>query len=335
MRGLRRERATLVDVARASNVSRQTVSNALNNPQRVAPETLERVQAQIDRLGFHPNQAARSLRQQQANAIGFQVERTHARGFGNLLDPFLAALTEAAQGVDAHVITFVADEGADLATYERLLSTQVVDGFVLAHTRHADPRASWLRERGVPFVSFGRVWDDPTVTSWVDVDGRGGTRAAVEHVLAGGYRRVAWLGWPAGSLVGDDRRAGWNDATAGLGHDHANLSGVTPQNALEAAKAAEVILDRLSPGDAIVCVSDVVALGVTLALGRRHLLPGTDIGVVGFDDGDLAEAFDISTMRQPLGDLSRRLIHLLKRPTDSRHGDLVTPTLIHRASTTR
>ncbi len=331
----RSDRATLVDVAAASRVSRQTVSNALNYPDRVAPQTLERVQQEIARLNFQPNRAARSLRRQRANAIGFQVMAGQERVFNDLHDPFLAALTEYAQTDDAHVITFVADDDEILATYERLLSTQVVDGFVLSHTRHADPRADWLRTRGVPFVSFGRIWDDPTVTSWVDVDGCAGTTAAVGHLCLAGYRRIAWLGWPDGSPVGDDRRSGWRQATADLSQDAESLSATTEQDALAAAQVAGMLLDRLSPGDAIACVSDVVALGVTLALGRRGLRPGDDIGVIGFDDGDLAEVFGISSVRQPLVDIAGRLIRMLERPLAPAEGVVIPPTVISRNSTTR
>lgn len=330
----RRDRATLVDVARASQVSRQTVSNALNNPERVASDTLERVQLEIARLGFRPNRAARSLRRRRANAIGFQVERDTARVFNDIHDPFLSALTGCAQADDAHVITFVADDDV-LATYDHLLATQVVDGFVLAHTHRHDPRADWLRERDVPFVSFGRIWDNPTVTSWVDVDGHAGTIEAVEHLREAGYRQVAWLGWPEGSPVGDDRRAGWIEATAGLDQDAGALSVAVAQNALAAADAAGPLLGRLSPGDAIACASDVLALGVTMALGQRGLRAGADIGVIGFDDGDLAEVFDLSTVRQPLHDIAALLIRMLEASAEPSHGVIVTPSVVPRASTRR
>ena len=335
MRAQRPERATLVDVAKASQVSRQTVSNAMNNPDRVAPETLERVRAEIARLGFRPNRAARSLRRQRANAIGFQVEQAARRAVGNILDPFLSALTASAQADDAHLITFVTADERVLRTYDRLLATQVVDGFVLAHTRHADPRAAWLGERQVPFVSFGRIWDDPTVTSWVDVDGRAGTVAGVEHLRARGYRRIAWLGWPDGSPVGDERRGGWLDATADLDQDAGLLTATTRQDALQASVAADPLLDALEPGDAIVCVSDIVALGVTLALGRRGLRPGTDIGVMGFDDGGIAEVFDLSTVRQPLEEIADALVRMLEQPSEPAAGLIIVPAVVPRASTTR
>ena len=336
MRTQRAGRATLVDVAAASRVSRQTVSNALNNPERVAPDTLERVLGEIERLGFRPNRAARSLRRQRANAIGLQVESVPARGFGNLLDPFLSALAGSCQAADAHLITFVAgDDGDVLPTYEHLLDTQVVDGFVLTHTRHDDPRAGWLRDRGVPFVSFGQIWDEPTITSWVDVDGYAGTVAAVTHVREQGYGRVAFLGWPVGSPVGDDRRAGWLAATEDLRQDADRLSGATPQDALAATEAAERLLDRLDPGDAVVCVSDLVALGVSLAASRRGLRPGTDIGVIGFDDIDLASVFGLSTVRQPLDDIATELVRMIERPLEPAEGVVISPQVVSRGSTAR
>jgi LacI family transcriptional regulator len=330
-----RSRATLVDVAKAAQVSRQTVSNAVNNPERVAPETLERVLSEIERLGFHPNRAARALRRQRANAIGFQIEPTSSRGFRNLLDPFLAALTECAQRDDAHIITFVPDQDDVLGTYARLLSTQVVDGFVLSHTELGDPRADWLREQGVPFVSVGRIWGDPSVTEWVDVDGGAGTASAVEHLRQMGYRRIAWLGWPDGSPVGNDRRDGWARSCRDLGQDEEWLSATTTNDARAAAVAAAPLLDRLEPGDAVVCVSDVVALAVTVALGRRGLRPGEDIGVVGFDDGDIAEGFGLSTVRQPLETIAALLIERLEQPTPDADGVLIAPTFVRRESTVR
>lgn len=326
-------RATLVDVARASQVSRQTVSNVVNNPHRVAPETLLRVQAHIDRLDFHPNRAARSLRRRRANAVGFQVETPAQRGFSNILDPFLIALTECAQRGDAHVITFVSEDSDLVGTYRRLLSTQVVDGFVLSHTRPRDPRAAWLSDQQVPYVSFGRIWGVPQITSWVDVDGRAGTGAAVRHLHNLGYRRCAWFGWAPGSPVGDDRRLGWERACAELDIDCTGLAATTGHDLHEALTAADALLERLSPGDAVVCVSDVAAVAVSTALTVRGLRPGADVGVVGFDDGELARGFGLTTISQPLALIAELLVRMLHDREPPRHGVLITPRLVERSST--
>ena len=65
---------------------------------------------------------------------------------------------------------------------------RLVDAFLLADTHHGDPRPPWLEAHGIPYATFGRVWDDPTFTRWVDVDGGAGTRAAVRALRRAGVR---------------------------------------------------------------------------------------------------------------------------------------------------
>lgn len=327
-------RATLRDVAQAAGVSVQTVSNVLNNPERVAPATLGRVREDIARLGFRPNLAARSLRKQRADALGIQIPHVPGRPFGTIHDTFISALTAAAQEDGAHVIPFVADSGDVLEHYEHLLATRVVDGFVLMDTRLDDPRPGWLTERDVPFVSFGRIWSDPTCTSWVDVDGATGTSSAVDHAVEAGYRQLAFLGWPEGSAVGDDRRSGWESRCRELGLK-VGVRGITANDVMSAQRAASPVIDSLEPGDAIVCVSDAVALGTVLALTAQGLRPGQDIGVIGFDDCDFASVFGISTVRQPVGRIAAHVISRLRSEDSPSAGTLITPSIVPRRSTVR
>ena len=218
--GRSRGRATIVDVARAAEVSRQTVSNVVNNPQRVAPATLERVHREIERLGFRPSLAARSLKQERANALGIELNSLGVRRLGSILDSFFVELTVASRQRDAHLVPFAAAEhDRPIPAYQDLVASNLVDAFILTDTRHDDPRPGWLREHGIPFAAFGRIWDDPGFTWWVDVDGFAGVATAVQHLLGAGYDRVGFLGWPAGSPVGDERRAGWLGAAAEAGGD--------------------------------------------------------------------------------------------------------------------
>jgi hypothetical protein len=106
-------RATIMDVARAAEVSRQTVSNVLNNPHRVAPQTLARVHREIDRLGFRPSLAARSLKQERANALGIELNSLGVRRLGSILDSFFVELTVASRHRDAHLVPFAADDHDD------------------------------------------------------------------------------------------------------------------------------------------------------------------------------------------------------------------------------
>ena len=197
-------------MARAASVSRQTVSNVVNAPERVAPDTLARVQAQIEILGFRPNRAAQSLKQERAGAWGLELNSAGFGRLGSIIDTFLIELTGGASVRGSHVVPFTApDPTAPIPSYERLVASRVADGFVLTDTRRNDPRPGWLDAHHVPYAAFGRVWDDPSITSWVDVDGASGIEAAVHHLAAQGYEKIGYLGWPEGSPVGDDRRSGW------------------------------------------------------------------------------------------------------------------------------
>ena len=106
----------------------------------------------------------------------------------------------------------------EISTYEDLLAAYDLDAFVLTAPHHGDPRTAWLTERGVPFVTFGRPWDAPHDRSWVDVDGAAGTGQVTRRLLEAGHRRIAFIGWPPGSGVGDDRRAGWSRELVACGH---------------------------------------------------------------------------------------------------------------------
>ncbi len=331
-------RATIVDVARAAGVSRQTVSNVLNRPERVSPDTLERVQREIDRLRFTPHVSAQQLRRRRASAYGFEVNPSGHGRLGHVLDEFLVELTVAAPDHASHLVTFAPDPDDVVAGYRQTLASGLVDGFVLADTRHDDPRPQWLIEHGVPFVSFGRVWDRPDLDRWVDVDGRAGVRIAVEHLLGQGYEQVGFLGWPAGSPVGDDRRAGWADALTAAGLPVTAPAEESVQDLEQATEAAERMLARLGSDAAVVCASDLLALGALRAARERGLEPGRDVGVVGFDDTDVAEAMQLSSVHQPVADAARTAWRLLldgQREATATASVLLEPSLTVRASSRR
>lgn len=348
-------RPTLETVAARAEVSRQTVSNVLNAPHLVRPETAERVQAVIDELGYRPHAAARQLRTRRSRVIGLRLDPTRDGINGAVLDRFTHALTEQAQVRGYRVMLFTAtDDDAEIGQYAELLDTVEIDAFVLTSTHHGDPRTRWLTDRGVPFVTFGRPWDPEMDAgpghggaphhAWVDVDGAAGTRAAAEHLHGLGHTRVAFLGWPAGSETGDDRRLGWRRAMRAAGsvadHELDALDVGVPDGVGSGAAAAQRLLDLVAP-TAFVCASDSLALGVLGA--ARESLPrrSAPLAVVGFDDTPVARAVGLTSVAQPLTEAAGRALGLL---LDQLAGDPVTapgdrhvllcPSLVVRASST-
>ena len=242
-------RVNVNTVAEAAQVSRQTVTNVLRHPERVAPETLSRVQAEIVRLGYRalgrrPVAAgpARRGHRVELNALGADYHNA-------VMAPFVAELTLAAPSHTFHMVTFGSPTHTPtLESYQQLWRGRVVDAFVLADTHYGDPRPAWLRDQGIPFSSFGRVWDDPDFTRWVDVDGHHGTGLAVAHCVQAGYATIGYLGSPAGvSVVADARRAGWLDGCGAAGREPGpDLSGPDELDAVR--RVADEVVAAVGPG---------------------------------------------------------------------------------------
>ncbi|MCU1473090.1 LacI family DNA-binding transcriptional regulator [Amnibacterium sp.] len=308
-----RRQPTVTDVASAAGVSRQTVSNVLNTPQIVRAETRERVERAIASLHYRPHASARRLRTRQSETIAVRLDPVTDGISGSLLDRFLHALAERAGRAGFRVLLYTAaDEPAEIAQFGRLLDGADVDAFVLTSTHHGDTRIDWLIEHDVPFVTFGRPWGVADMTDpehlWVDVDGRHGLTLATGHVLDRGARRVAFLGWPAGSGTGDDRRAGWRstmEARTDLSRAELDVLDLAVEEDPTDGSIAARLVATIDPApDAIVCASDSLALGARLALGDR-------VPIVGYDDTPVARALGLSSVAQQLDEVAEGVLDLL------------------------
>lgn len=332
---------TLATVADEAGVSRQTVSNALNNPELLRPETLVRVQAVIERLGYSPNRAARQLRTRSSHLVGLRFEPAEEGTSNALMDRFLHSVVQAASATGHHVLLFSGDPDDPLDGYDDLLRSTAVDAFVVTDTYADTPQAGFLQERDAPFVAFGRPWDDPHADhAWVDVDGAAGARLATEHLLEQGHTRVAWMGWERSSRISQDRRSGWQEALGAAGHATEGLTIRTTDNVDAARMAAHRALEDPSV-TGFVCASDTLGIGVLHALAERGLRPGVDVGVVGFDDSAAAQVIwpGLTSVRQPLEQVARELVGLLVRvlahkPVEER-GRMLEPSLVVRRSSRR
>lgn len=329
---------TLADVAEVAGVSRQTVSNALNNPDLLRPDTLARVLQAIAELGYTPNRAARNLRTRASHLIGMRFTPTQEGTANATMDRFLHALVEATNEAGYHLLLFAGDDEDPVLGYGDLLSSTAVDAFVVTDTYLGNPQAIWLEERRAPFVAFGRPWDHPQARHpWVDVDGAAGARLATEHLLDRGHTRIGWVGWRKDSAIGEDRRSGWAGALHDRGLSTSGLASRVEDTIGSGHDAAAVLLDEARPS-ALVCASDTLAMGVLHLLAERGLRPGEDLAVVGFDDSQVAQTVPggLTSVRQPLEDTAveivRALSDLLATPPVRRPGTLLTPTLAVRGS---
>jgi LacI family transcriptional regulator len=279
-------RATIRDVAEHSGVSITTVSHVLNDVsgKRVSAKTRQRVLQVVDELRYTPNQIARSLRTQRTRMIGFLSDRVSTTPFAGRM---ILGAQEAAAEAGSLLVLF--NSGGDPELEEReakaLLERQV-DGIVYAAYYHriVTPPKSL---RNGPAVLLDARSADGSISSVVP-DEVGGSRIAVEELLAYGHRRIGFVNnrddIPARSL----RLAGFRQALEVYGVPF-DGSLVIEQEADAAGgfSGAVELLSRSPRPTGLFCFNDRIAMGVYQAATTLGLsIPG-DVSIVGFDDQEL------------------------------------------------
>jgi len=330
---------TIKDVAREAGVSIATVSYVINNKDiPIRDDTRRLVWEAVERIGYTPNVTARNLKASQSRLIGYAWHDVPPDEVNAVLDRFTYFTAQAAEEAGYHILTFTHTQDNVLDVYSELIRTRRVDAFVLAGTMIDDPRIEFLMAQGFPFATFGRsnpAWDFP----WVDTDGLRGSYDAVGHLVRLGHRRIAMIAWPEASLAGEFRVRGYLQAlrAAGIPFRESYLwrgshSEQTGRDAL--AYWSQMPFDERPTG--VIAVSDLAAIGVLNEAEARGL---GDVSVVGFDDVPLSQYLrpSLTTLRQPIPEISRALIHMLQAILNGETPDpyqvALPPQLIIRAST--
>jgi DNA-binding LacI/PurR family transcriptional regulator len=326
---------TATDVAKIAGVSRQTVANVLHAPHRVRDETRRHVERVIAELGYRPNRAAQALKLNASRTVGYRIEPVARGALASIHDRFLHALAEAGSQADLHFLVYTAESAAgEIAAAQRLRGSGSADAFVLYDIAADDPRPAAFLDLEIPFVTFGHTGGDTDGRHpWVDVDNEAGVGMVVDHLVQQGHRRIAFLGWPSGSTIGDRRAGGWQAAVErhGLATARGTFDARCEDTAAAAAERAYGLLGLAEPPTAFVAATDTLAVGVLRGCQRRGVEPGRDVAVVGFDDTPTAAALELSSVRQPIESVGRQLIAaLFDGPGDG--GRLLPPHLVIRAS---
>ena len=326
---------SLRDVAKAAKVSVGTVSNVLNRPEVVAPETLARVQGTIKDLGFVPNGFARHLRSGNSRTLGLIVP--------DVANPFF---TEVARGVedaaskrDYAVFLCNSDESATKEDrYINILIEQQVRGVLITPTDVKSDRLDAMRERGIAVTLVDREIKGRKQCS-VSVDDIHGGQFGIEYLTGLGHTDIAWVCGPDSIPQVADRGAGVAKAAKFAGATVETIR-VSLMNTTQGEEAAKKILALKTIPTAIFCANDLLALGVMRTLRENKLRIPEQVSVLGYDDIEFAAsaAVPLSSISQPAYQMGVTAADLLlneceEAETHEHQQIRFQPQLVERAST--
>ncbi|MEO7752803.1 MAG: LacI family DNA-binding transcriptional regulator [Terracoccus sp.] len=320
------------DVARLAGVSHQTVSRVVNGAASIRPETRARVQQAIDRLGYRPNTAARSLVKGRSATIGIIATDTTEFGPTSIHRTVEEAARDAGFFVSSVSLSAVT-RGAFDAAVEHLVRLAVEGIVVIAgHDDALDVVRS--REESLPFVLVEGDLSKSRRT--VGVDQVLGARLATRHLIELGHTEIAHVTGPLDWAEARARRDGWRAEMSAAG-----LCPPEPIAGDWSAASGFAAGQRIAadPGTtAVFSGNDQMAVGVLRALHESGLSVPGDVSVVGFDDipesGYLIPP--LTTVRQDFPAVGRHAIEQLAAAIGGDEGSvipLIDPELVVRAST--
>lgn len=327
---------TIRDVAKAAGVSTATVSRALRGLPHVDDITRQKVTEAAERLDYVVSPSASRLATGRAGAIAVITPYIARWYFSKVLSGVESVL----QRSDLDLLLFsVGDPSDHLRTpaYRRL--RRRVDGILIISLPSQDPNVQGVIDLGLPTSMIGtRLPGYASVT----IDDVLGARTATQHLVNLGHERIAVISgrpMPSPYTSEHDRLAGYTMTleSSGLAVDTELITyGYFTIAGGEQAMTALLALPE--PPTAVFAHSDEMAFGAMRAMRRQGLEPGRDISIIGFDDHELADITDLTTMSQPVEHLGAVAADALLRQLDHPSGlaaeSLVVPTtLIVRGST--
>ncbi|HVA88580.1 MAG TPA: LacI family DNA-binding transcriptional regulator [Chloroflexota bacterium] len=329
-------RVTLIEVAHHAGVSRATASLVLRESPLVAGPTRQRVLSSMRDLGYVYHRGAASLRTRRSHSVGLVIT--------DISNPFYSELTAGIEATldAANYVVMLANTAESLEKQDRLLATlheNNADG-VLFCPSVGTPRATIdaLSRWRLPVVLLVRYLAGLEL-DYVGADNALGAEMAVEHLIAHGHHRIAFIGGPATSSARYDRVQGFQAALQRrrLPMDQ-GLMPTSPPTRVGGYEAILALLARDEPPTAALCYNDMVAFGVSLGLQRNGYTPGRDFAVIGFDD--VAEAAlwhpaltTVATTPRQIGVAAAELLlSRMNHPQELTRQIILSPTLVIRSS---
>ncbi len=307
---------TIYDVAKLAGVSITTVSRMLNDPNKVNSETRKKVLASIDALDFVPKAEARARAMQKNGRIGVVTPFFTAPSFIQRLRGIAGALSPK----NFELVIYTVDSTNHLQKYLSTLPlTGNLDGLIILSLPVGDAEARRLIDHELPTVLI--EYPHPKLNC-VEIDDVEGGYMAAAYLLKKGHRRIAFLGdtdLPEYSLHPVSLRlSGFRQA---LKESRINLPEtfvrLAPYSQEQTRQVARELLSLSEPPTAIFAATDFQALGVLKAAHQLNVGVPEQLAVIGFDDLDMAEYADLTTISQHLDESGRLAVEILSAQMES------------------
>lgn len=300
---------TLADVAELAGVSSATASRVLTGSARVSPQTRDRVEQAMVRLGYVRNRAARASQPRRAGSIAMVVGEESVKVFA---DPFFARMLRSVSNslvaADLQLVLLTLHSPREYRTVSRYLRSGHVDGALFV-SMHGRPDFDY-DSLGIPIVLCGRPVSGAEQLTYVDADNVAGAWNAVKYLLDNGRKAIATIAGPPDMAPGIDRLLGYRKAMTAADVGDPGMVAYGDFGSASGEHALFRLIDHRPGIDAVFAASDLMAAGALRALRRLGRCVPDDVAVIGFDDSPSAQQArpKLTTVRQPVDAMAARMV---------------------------
>ena len=331
-------KVNLKDIASNLNLSVGTVSRVLNGKAkeyRIKEETVKRVLAYADKVGYSPNLLAKGLRNSKTYTIGLMIP--------DIANPFFSMMAKHIQRAasDANYTILLVDAEEDIEKEEaqvRNLLNRQVDAIIAAPVGTSFKHFTSIQKQNIPFIFVDRYSKEDSIP-FITSDNYQGGLDATNHLLSNGHRAIALVRGLEDIEPVIERRRGYEDALSQAGvqirQDLMVGNDFTEKNGYESTKT---LLELSNPPSAIFAMSNLIGLGVLKAVKEKGLRIPEDISVIVFDDQPYVAYLNppITTVKQNSEQIGILAIDLILKKIEQKNlsvkSQMIPVKLINRSS---
>jgi LacI family transcriptional regulator, galactose operon repressor len=322
-----RNAVTMHEVAKQVGVSPMTVSRVISGDANVRPETMQRVQQAIKKLGYTPNVAARNLAKAATVHLGLLYNNPSA----GYLNELLVGVLEQSGRAGCQIVIEKCGARNERAAIERLLGDGISGIILPPPLSDSKVMVAALRDAKIPFIAVAAAGRSEAEGISVRINDFEAAVAMTRHLLSLGHRKIGFIMGAPNQTASVQRQAGYEAALAEAGlpvrSDWVKQGSFSYRSGLT---AAEQMLHSPQRPTAIFASNDDMAAAAIAVAHRVHLDVPKDLTVVGFDDTPLATTIwpALTTVRQPVAAMARKAVELLLEEIRLRRlGETLEPLL--------
>ena len=311
----KKNKINIVGLSQKLGLSVSSVSRALNGYDNISQKTKDKIFKTAKKYNYFPDLNAKRLASKKIDTIAF-ISAIHPDAPDHVVLQFLAGITLGIKNTNTELITkFCLNEEEEMNYFKKLISTGQADKFIFYRIKKNDERVTFLNERGIKFVTWGRT-NKQKDHAWIDLDNKKSIELLMNKLSNNGHKKIAFINAHRSFNYGAQRKIAYESSVRNL---QLQFSKEYYQDSLietvdSGSALTSYLLGLKKPPTAIICSHLRFFTGCLLKCQELKLDIGQDISVVGFNDQDsYLSSQNLTYISHPLMEMGRQSVKMLEQ----------------------